>query len=145
MSLFGTVCGHYLVTGYVNSLGASQKLRHLPDAWLTLRGVGSVHNPDCSRGQCPLCSHHATGAIAAIVEEGEHGSIAGADRLPWSGEVIGIDATREFGGYAKAVAGGWEACNKYDDSAVPDADRVLDEATRVQNGRKFVLPMTARP
>lgn len=81
----------------------------------------TLHHPGCGLERCPACGRQLIGCQCDIAE---------LERLPWTGEVAGVQECREYGWFARMVPGqGWVSCSPEEPEAVEDLNRLYSEAS----------------
>ena len=94
--------------------------------------AGYQHKDGCDVERCPDCG----GQMISCGCEGE----IEMPRIPWSGEWPGLRECREFGWYAKLVRGkGWTACDKSDEGASENLNRLCFDAKWDKATARFIL------
>ena len=84
---------------------------------------GEIHLTGCDVERCPACGRQALSCECSDEEINKY------SRLPWTGEWPGVSECREFGWYARLVEGrGWVRCEKNDEGASEDLNRLYVEA-----------------
>lgn len=95
---------------------------------------GGLHMDDCDVERCPACGWQLL-SCECLDDE-----ISKYPRLPWTGESPGVAECREFGWYAKLVRGqGWVSCDKDDEGASEDLNRLYSDAVWVAKLGRFVI------
>jgi len=95
---------------------------------------GEFHHDGCDVERCPACGCQLLSCECSDEE------ISKYSRLPWTGEWPGISECREFGWYAKLVEGqGWVPCNKNDEGAKENLNRLYTDAVWSPKLGRFVI------
>jgi hypothetical protein len=98
--------------------------------------VGELHETNCELEQCPYCGRSRWAYACDDYELG----LPDADRIPWSGVMIGAAECLEFGWYCRPVPGrGWVSCSPADPEASPDINRIylLEECYWDRDKKRF--------
>lgn len=94
---------------------------------------GEQHKDGCDVERCPDCG-------GQMISCGCDGDIE-MPRLPWAGEWPGVMECREFGWYSKLVPGrGRVSCDKDEDGASEDLNRLARDAVWSKEHGRFILP-----
>ena len=106
---------------------------HCPDCGV---GIGELHEPHCDIERCPACGCQLLSCDCFDDE------LEGLPRMPWTGEFPGCAECREYGLYARRVPGlrGWTPCDKDDEGATEDLNRLIIEGTWDSKRQRWVLP-----
>lgn len=100
-------------------------------------GIGKLHEAGCDVERCPDCGRQAISC--------DCGGAFIHPRLPWSGHWPGDLECREFGWWARLVAGrGWVSCDATDPGARPDLNRLAVDAEWDANAGRFVEKTNAK-
>jgi len=95
---------------------------------------GEFHAIGCDIERCPACGGQALSCACSNEKRNEY------PWLPWTGEWSGVSECREFGWYAKLVEGqGWVTCDKNDEGASEDLNRIYADAVWGAKRGRFVI------
>lgn len=93
--------------------------------------AGDEHEPGCDIERCPECGHQRLSC----------GCETDRPSLPWNGIWPGLEECAEFGWYSRWVDGnGWVPCEKDDDGAGGDLNRLTREGVWDASKGRFVRP-----
>lgn len=97
--------------------------------------IGEDHLPNCDIERCPACGFQRLSCDCFDDE------LEGLKNIPWSGEFPGCAECREYGLYARRIPGvpGWTPCDKDDEGATEDLNRLYQQGTWDVNLQRFVL------
>lgn len=92
-----------------------------------------LHKDGCDVERCAYCGFQA---ISCGCDESDYASL---ERLVWTGEWPGDSECREFGWYSKLIPDvGWICCQKDDEGASEDLNRLCIDAKWDRELRRFV-------